>query len=436
MSASIAAAPDAACFAGERSTTSSSRGVRNSSASDGASCSTTAKYSSSCARRRSRKAPSRSALVNALSRLGSCCESGKRGGSWKKPRTRFPPGGDSRAANARHSLHRRHVEKRWPSSATSTSYAACGRWSESSSTRRIEGTASDIGESGIARIARPSCARRLKRQCLDDRRSQIALLARRRAQHDATLNLRRRDAVLNDTAHGDPPPPLRYRGDVLASAGADAAAALGRALALGAAAAARPGRGRWHRGRGRCAGNCDHPYRWRGGRRVTPTAALKPGFNKQLLAAEDSEAVLRLVDASIGEFKAHEVATALHCVAALNKVGRARRDALLRDRRFESLLDAAVEARRSSARCVADAVVARDAGRAAGADADARARASPPTSRRATSRGRTCRRSCGRSRSSRRSPSSCCSASRSRSSGAAAGAGDGAPPSRRRASRG
>ena len=38
---------------------------------------------------------------------------------------------------------------------------------------------------------------------------------------------------------------------------------------------------------------------------VTPTAALKPGFNKQLLAAEDSEAVLRLVDASIGEFKAH-----------------------------------------------------------------------------------------------------------------------------------
>ena len=76
---------------------------------------------------------------------------------------------------------------------------------------------------------------------------------------------------------------------------------------------------------------------------VTPTAALKPGYNKQLLAAEDSEAVLRLVDASIGEFKAHEVATALHRVAALNKVGRARRDALLRDRRFESLLDAAVE---------------------------------------------------------------------------------------------
>ena len=88
---------------------------------------------------------------------------------------------------------------------------------------------------------------------------------------------------------------------------------------------------------------------------VTPTAALKPGFNKQLLAAEDSEAVLRLVDASIGEFKAHEVATALHRVAALNKVGRARRDALLRDRRFESLLDAAVErAPQLSARCVAD----------------------------------------------------------------------------------
>lgn len=75
----------------------------------------------------------------------------------------------------------------------------------------------------------------------------------------------------------------------------------------------------------------------------------------QLGAAEDSEAVLRIVDANLDTFRAKEISTALHRVAARNKKKRARRDVLLRDERLERLFDAAAEqSTHFSSRCVAD----------------------------------------------------------------------------------
>jgi len=78
-------------------------------------------------------------------------------------------------------------------------------------------------------------------------------------------------------------------------------------------------------------------------------------MSTRLFNARDSEAVLKIVDKHLHNFKAYDVATAFHRIAARNKHKRARRDILLRDERLERLFDAAVEqASNFSARCVAD----------------------------------------------------------------------------------
>jgi len=89
---------------------------------------------------------------------------------------------------------------------------------------------------------------------------------------------------------------------------------------------------------------------------VAPTTRPKPPtLTQQLSSAQDSEAVLKIVDAKLDTFKAFEVATALHRVAVRNKKKRARRDAILRDERLDRLFDAAtVDATNFSARCVSD----------------------------------------------------------------------------------
>lgn len=65
-------------------------------------------------------------------------------------------------------------------------------------------------------------------------------------------------------------------------------------------------------------------------------------INARIKKAKDDEAVLKLVDES-DDFNAINMATALHRLAVMNKRQRARRDALLRDRRFQSLIDSTVE---------------------------------------------------------------------------------------------
>lgn len=82
---------------------------------------------------------------------------------------------------------------------------------------------------------------------------------------------------------------------------------------------------------------------------VEPDAAAKDSkakdspagiLNRQLNALEDSEAILELVAEKEKEMNAVNLATGLHRLASVNKKQRVSREALFRDPRFASLLDA------------------------------------------------------------------------------------------------
>ena len=83
-----------------------------------------------------------------------------------------------------------------------------------------------------------------------------------------------------------------------------------------------------------------------GGLAVAPTAGKRPKLtlnqqiNRQIVNADDSEAVLCLVEKHAESLNCINIATALHRIAARNKHKRARRDSLVRDRRFLLLEDA------------------------------------------------------------------------------------------------
>ena len=88
------------------------------------------------------------------------------------------------------------------------------------------------------------------------------------------------------------------------------------------------------------------PAGGRGGLAVAPTAGKRPKLtlnqqiNRQIVNADDSEAVLCLVEKNAESLNCINIATALHRIAARNKHKRARRDSLVRDRRFLLLEDA------------------------------------------------------------------------------------------------
>ena len=75
--------------------------------------------------------------------------------------------------------------------------------------------------------------------------------------------------------------------------------------------------------------------------------------NQKLEKARDTETILKL--STDEDLTPVNVATALHVLAKINKVRRAGRDALLRDSRYEALLDLVVaDAEKFGARSVAD----------------------------------------------------------------------------------
>jgi hypothetical protein len=77
---------------------------------------------------------------------------------------------------------------------------------------------------------------------------------------------------------------------------------------------------------------------------IGAVAASKCGSINQLLVnAGEKETVLGLVTEYKGLMNAVNIATSLHRLASLEKKNRAERDALLRDPRFEALLDAVVK---------------------------------------------------------------------------------------------
>lgn len=72
----------------------------------------------------------------------------------------------------------------------------------------------------------------------------------------------------------------------------------------------------------------------------TGLVSKQAALNRQLSQAESSDEVLQLVEQNAAELNAVNVATALHRIASRNKVKRARRDAVLMDRRFQLLITA------------------------------------------------------------------------------------------------
>ena len=71
-----------------------------------------------------------------------------------------------------------------------------------------------------------------------------------------------------------------------------------------------------------------------------PKLTLNQQINRRIVNSDDSEAVLCVVEEHAGSLNSINIATALHRIAARNKHKRARRDSLLRDRRFLLLEDA------------------------------------------------------------------------------------------------
>jgi len=77
---------------------------------------------------------------------------------------------------------------------------------------------------------------------------------------------------------------------------------------------------------------------------IDAVAASKCGsINQLLVKAHDKESVLGLVTEYSKLMNAVNIATSMHRLASIEKRNRAERDALLRDPRFESLLDAVVK---------------------------------------------------------------------------------------------
>ena len=79
---------------------------------------------------------------------------------------------------------------------------------------------------------------------------------------------------------------------------------------------------------------------------VDETAApldARAQLDKDISAATDNNAVLDLAKANIGTCSVNTMAAALKKLAIINKKRRAGRDALLRDKRFEMLIDGIVE---------------------------------------------------------------------------------------------
>ena len=84
------------------------------------------------------------------------------------------------------------------------------------------------------------------------------------------------------------------------------------------------------------------------GKGKRPKLTLHQRINRQIVKADDSDAVLHLVEKHAESLNAINIATALHRIAARNKRKRARRDSLTRDRRF-LLLEEALAASGTSA---------------------------------------------------------------------------------------
>lgn len=81
----------------------------------------------------------------------------------------------------------------------------------------------------------------------------------------------------------------------------------------------------------------------------------RAAFNQEIARARTTTDVLAIVDSPSANLTAVNVATALHRLAVLNKRNRAGRDVLLRDGRFEALMDATIaQAPRFSARSLSE----------------------------------------------------------------------------------
>ena len=82
-------------------------------------------------------------------------------------------------------------------------------------------------------------------------------------------------------------------------------------------------------------------------------------LNTQIVNAKTTETILTLVSDNHERLNGVNVATAMHNVAKLTKFKRAERDALLRDPRYQQLLDSTIDkvdelGERGNARAVAD----------------------------------------------------------------------------------
>lgn len=80
-----------------------------------------------------------------------------------------------------------------------------------------------------------------------------------------------------------------------------------------------------------------------GGLPAAITASKAGAINSQLVKSTDAEAVLKLTVKNAQQLNSVNAATALHRIAGHLKKTRAQRDRVLRDQRFESLLDATAE---------------------------------------------------------------------------------------------
>merc|ERR1719171_2668762 len=75
---------------------------------------------------------------------------------------------------------------------------------------------------------------------------------------------------------------------------------------------------------------------------VVPTRAEPKSIMGRLNKARDTNSVLNIVEKEAATMSGAELARALHKLAGNNKRRRASREALMRDRRFDALIDAIV----------------------------------------------------------------------------------------------
>ncbi|KAL3931581.1 MAG: hypothetical protein SGPRY_001067 [Prymnesium sp.] len=82
---------------------------------------------------------------------------------------------------------------------------------------------------------------------------------------------------------------------------------------------------------------------WLGGLPAAIKASKCGAINHQIVQKKDCESLLAYVDSKQAELNAVNVASAIHRLALHTKRDRAMRDRMLRDPRFLSIIDAAVE---------------------------------------------------------------------------------------------